>query len=135
MWMKNSWFSWFWAMWANNCDVLLPPYERDNKKLAAAGWKSSMTEPCMRETVEYWWDAINTHKISPRGMPAYDRNEANAIFMAGDAALTGGDLLWWGTFTHPPPSKVAGRVAGTRFLLGPHRTNDIARSDHYGHAI
>ena len=40
------------------------------------------TEPCMKETVEYWWDAINTHKISPRGMPAYDRNEANAIFMA-----------------------------------------------------
>jgi ABC-type glycerol-3-phosphate transport system substrate-binding protein len=85
--MNHSWFSWLWSMWANNCDVLAPPYERDNKKLAANGWKSMMTEPCMKETVEYWWDAINTHKISPRGMPAYDRNEANAIFMGGDAGL------------------------------------------------
>src|SRR4029450_1952373 len=39
--MNHSWFSWFWSMWANNCDVLLPAYERDNKKLAEAGWKSS----------------------------------------------------------------------------------------------
>ena len=49
--MNNSWFSWFWSMWGNNCDVLLPPYERDNAKLAAAGWKSSMTDPCMQQTV------------------------------------------------------------------------------------
>src|SRR5262245_38941155 len=68
--MNNSWFTWFWSMWGNNCDVLMPFYERDNAKLAAAGWKSSMTEPCMQKTVEYWWDAINTHKIVPRGMPA-----------------------------------------------------------------
>ena len=87
--MNHSWFSWFWSMWGNNCDVLAPPYERDNKKLAAAGWKSMMTEPCMKETVEFWWDAINTHKISPRGItPAFDRNEANAIF-TGDAASPG----------------------------------------------
>ncbi len=33
--MNNSWFSWFWSMWGNNCDVLMPFYERDNKKLAA----------------------------------------------------------------------------------------------------
>ena len=117
--MNNSWFTYFWSMWGNNCDVLLPPYERDNKKLAAAGWKSSLTEPCMKEAVEYWWDAINTHKISPRGMPAYDRNEANAVFMAGDAAFTVADSLWWGTFNDPAKSKVAGKVAAARFPLGP----------------
>ena len=105
--MNHSWFSWFWSMWGNNCDVLMPFYERDNKVLAQNGWKSSLGEPCMKETVEYWWDAINTHKISPRGMPAYDRNEANAIFMAGDAAFTVADSLWWGTFTDPAKSKVA----------------------------
>jgi ABC-type glycerol-3-phosphate transport system substrate-binding protein len=104
--MNHSWFSWFWSMWGNNCDVLMPFYERDNKVLAQNGWKSSLGEPCMKETVEYWWDAINTHKISPRGMPAYDRNEANAIFMAGDAAFTVADSLWWGTFTDPAKSKV-----------------------------
>lgn len=32
--MNNSWFSWFWSMWGNNCDVLMPFYERDNKVLA-----------------------------------------------------------------------------------------------------
>ena len=97
-------------MWGNNCDVLLPPYERDNAKLAAAGWKSGMTDPCMQQTVEYWWDAINTHKIAPRGMPAYDRNEANAVFMSGDAAFTVADSLWWGTFNDPAKSKIAGKV-------------------------
>ena len=50
--MNNSWFSWFWSMWGNNCDVLMPFYERDNKVLAQNGWKSSMNEPCMKETVE-----------------------------------------------------------------------------------
>src|SRR5881397_1369166 len=37
--MNHTWFSWLWSMWANNCDVLMPAYERDNKKLAEAGWK------------------------------------------------------------------------------------------------
>ena len=32
--MNHSWFSWFWSMWGNNCDVLKPFYERDNKKLS-----------------------------------------------------------------------------------------------------
>src|SRR6185295_9122101 len=117
--MNHSWFSWFWSMWGNNCDVLMPPYERDNKKLAEAGWKSGLTEPCMQQTVEYWWDAINTHKIVPRGMPAYDRNEANAIFMSGDAAK----------------SKIAGKIAAARFPLGPNRTKPFAWDDIWGWAI
>ena len=133
--MNHSWFSWLWSMWANNCDVLAPPYERDNKKLAANGWKSMMTEPCMKETVEYWWDAINTHKISPRGMPAYDRNEANAIFMGGDAAFTVADTLWWGTFNDPAKSKMAGKIAAARFPLGPNRKDPFAWDDIWGWAI
>ena len=133
--MNNSWFTYFWSMWGNNCDVLLPPYERDNKVLAANGWKSSMNEPCMRETVEYWWDAINTHKISPRGMPAYDRNEANAVFMSGDAAFTVADSLWWSTFNDPAKSKIAGKVAAARFPLGPNRAKPFAWDDIWGWAI
>src|SRR5437868_10653356 len=43
--MNNTWFSWFWSTWANNCDVFLPLKSRDNKELAAGGWKSAMTEP------------------------------------------------------------------------------------------
>jgi ABC-type glycerol-3-phosphate transport system substrate-binding protein len=133
--MNHTWFSWFWSMWGNNCDVLMPFYERDNKKLAEAGWKSSMTDPCMQKTVEFWWDAINTHKIVPRGMPAYDRNEANAIFMAGDAAFTVADTLWWGTFNDPNKSKVAGKIAAARFPLGPDRKQPFAWDDIWGWAI
>jgi ABC-type glycerol-3-phosphate transport system substrate-binding protein len=133
--MNNTWFSWLWSMWGNNCDVLMPPYERDNKKLAEAGWKSGLTEPCMQQTAEYWWDAINTHKIVPRGMPAYDRNEANAVFMSGDAAFTVADSLWWGTFNDPAKSKIAGKVAAAAFPLGPNRTRPFAWDDIWGWAI
>jgi ABC-type glycerol-3-phosphate transport system substrate-binding protein len=133
--MNHSWFSWLWSMWANNCDVLAPPYERDNKKLAANGYKSMMTDPCMQQTVEYWWDAINTHKISPRGMPAYDRNEANAIFTGGDAAFTVADSLWWGAFNDPAKSKIAGKIAAARFPLGPNRKDPFAWDDIWGWAI
>jgi hypothetical protein len=62
--MNNTWFSLWWTMWANNCDILKPLFERDNDKLAAAKFEPAVTEPCHREIVEFWWDAINTHKIS-----------------------------------------------------------------------
>ena len=86
--MNNTWFSFWWTMWSNACDILKPLYERGNDKLAAAKFEPAVTEACHREIVEYWWDAIHTHKISPPGMTAYGRNEANAIFMAGEAAFT-----------------------------------------------
>ena len=70
MTMNNTWFSLWWTMWANNCDILKPLFERDNDKLAAAKFEPAATEPCHREIVEFWWDAINTHKISPPGMTA-----------------------------------------------------------------
>src|SRR5438309_1068439 len=133
--MNHTWFTWFWSMWSNNCDVLLPVFERANAKLAANNWKSALEEPCMRQVAEFWWDAINTHKISPRSMPAYDRNEANAVFMAGDAAFTVADSLWWGTFNDPTKSKIAGKVAAARFPLGPNRTKPFAWDDIWGWAI
>ena len=51
-------------------------------------------------------------------MPAYDRNEANSIFMSGDAAFTVADPLWWGTFNDPAKVKVVGKVSAARFPLG-----------------
>ena len=133
--MNNTWFTFFWSMWGNNCDVLMPFYERDNKKLAANGWKAGTDQPCTKEAVEYWWDAINTHKISPRGMPAYDRNEANAVFMSGDAAFTVADSLWWATFNDPAKSKISGKVSAARFPLGPNRAQPFAWDDIWGWAI
>src|SRR5712672_4605615 len=133
--MNHTWFTWFWSMWSNNCDVLLPVFERANAKLAANNWKSALEEPCMRQVTEFWWDAINTQKISPRGMQAYDRNEANAVFMAGDAAFTVGDSVYWATFNDSAKSKIAGKVAAARFPLGPNRTQPFAWDDIWGWAI
>ncbi len=133
--MNHTWFSWFWSMWSNNCDVLLPVNERANAVLAKNGWKSAMNEPCMRQVAEFWWDAINTHKISPRGMPSYDRNEANAVFMAGDAAFTVADSVYWATFNDPAKSKVAGKINITYFPLGPNRKVHMAWNDIWGWAI
>jgi ABC-type glycerol-3-phosphate transport system substrate-binding protein len=133
--MNHTWFTWFWTMWTNECDVLLPVYNRDNPTLAKQGWKSGMTEPCMKEIAEYWWDAINTHKISPKGMPAYDRNEANAVFMAGDAAFTVADSVYWATFNDPAKSKIAGKVGITYFPLGPRRKDHFSWNDIWGWAV
>jgi len=133
--MNNTWFSWFWSMWTDNCDVLLPAYERANAVLAKNGWKSALNEPCMRQVAEFWWDAINTHKISPRGMPSYDRNEANAVFMAGDAAFTVGDSVYWATFNDPAKSRVAGKINIAYFPLGPNRRDHMAWNDIWGWAI
>ena len=117
--MNNSWFTWFWTMWTNRCDVMVPIFERDNKTLAAAGWTAALDQDCMREVVEFWWDAMNTHKISPRGMPSYDRNAANAIFQAGNAAFTVSDSVHYGTFNNHEKSKVAGNVSISYFPMGP----------------
>lgn len=117
--MNSSWFTWFWTMWTNKCDVMMPIFERDNKTLAAAGWTAALDQDCMREVVEFWWDAMNTHKISPRGMPSYDRNAANAIFQAGNAAFTVSDSVHYGTFNNHEKSKVAGNVSISYFPMGP----------------
>ena len=93
------------------------------------------TEPCHREVVEYWWDAINTHKISPPGMTAYGRNEANAIFMAGDAAFTLVDSTHFGEFNDPKRSKVAGKIGMAPFPMGPRAQKPTSWNEIWGWAI
>jgi ABC-type glycerol-3-phosphate transport system substrate-binding protein len=133
--MNNTWFSLWWAMWANNCDILKPMFERDNAKLAAAKFEPAVTESCHREIVEYWWDAINTHKISPPGMTAYGRNEANAIFMAGDAAFTLVDSTHFGEFNDPKRSKIAGKIGMAPFPMGPRAQKPTSWNEIWGWAI
>ena len=130
--MNHSWFSWLWSM-GNNCDVLMPAWSATTS--TRRQWMEVRHDRAVHAADRrYWWDAINTHKIAPRGVPAYDRNEANAIFMAGDAAFTVADSLWWGTFNDPAKSKVAGKVAAARFPLGPSRMT-FAWDDIWGWAI
>ena len=115
----NTFFSFWWTLWNNNCDIYGPAYERDNKKLAADGWKPMIDLPCQVQTAEFWWDALNDKKISPPGMTTYSRDEANAIFQAGDAAFTVADTTFLGTFNNPDKSSVAGKVGIAPFPVGP----------------
>lgn len=115
----NTFFSFWWTLWNNECDIFSPLYERDNKKLAAAGWKPMIADACQVQTAEFWWDALNKDKISPPGMTSYSRDEANAIFQAGDAAFTVADTVFLGQFNDPKKSRVAGKVGMARFPKGP----------------
>lgn len=117
---KNSdWNSTLWTLWNNECDVMLPLHTRDNAVLEKNGWKGAIGQQCGQEVAEFWWDALNKEKISPAGMPAYGRNEANAVFMAGNSAFTVADTTYWGDFNDPKKSKVAGKVGLATFPLGP----------------
>lgn len=133
--MNHTWFTFWWAMWSNQCDIFQPIYERNNDVLAKNGWKPAIADPCHREVVEFWWDAMNAHKISPKAMPSYGRDEANAIFMAGDAAFTLVDSTHFGSFNDPKKSKVAGKVSMAKFPMGPRRTKPFAWNEIWGWAI
>ena len=52
-------------------------------------------------------------------MTAYGRNEANAIFMAGDAAFTLVDSTHFGEFNDPKRSKIVGKIGMAPFPVGP----------------
>jgi multiple sugar transport system substrate-binding protein len=132
----HGWFTFFWSIWANGGDLMLPIHERRNEMLAKQGWKSAIGEPEAVQAVEFWWDNIKTHKISPPGQPGYSRDDANAIFMAGDAAITMADTTLYGKFNDPKQSKVAGKISVAPFPMGPRaRFKSIAWRDAWAWAI
>jgi len=133
--MNNTWFSLWWSMWNNQCDILKPIYARTIKEWAAENWTPIIDQPCHQEIVEYWWDALHKSKISPEAMTTYGRNEANAIFQAGDAAFTVADSTFWGDFNDKSKSRVAGNVGMARFPHGPRRAAPISWIDIWGWAI
>jgi ABC-type glycerol-3-phosphate transport system substrate-binding protein len=132
----HGWFTFFWSIWGNGGDLLLPIHERRNAELAKAGWKAGIAQPEAVQAVEFWWDAIKTHKISPPGLPGYSRDDANAIFMAGDAAITMADTTLYGKFNDPKQSKVAGKISVAPFIMGPSaKFKSIAWRDAWAWAI
>jgi ABC-type glycerol-3-phosphate transport system substrate-binding protein len=133
--MNHTWFTLLWSTWSNGCDVFAPPYERQVVRLSAEGWSPMMAQPCQQQVVEFWWDAMNDHKISPRAMTTYSRNDANAIFLAGDAAFTVADTTMFGQFNDPRRSRVAGKVGMAGFPRGPMRTQPIAWNAIWGWAV
>ncbi len=118
----HTWFTLLWSLWTNDCDLFAPFNERDNEVLARNGWKSMLGEKCAREALEFWWDNINVHKISPPALVSYTRTEADGIFMAGESFMTMNDTPLYGKYNDPNASKVAGKVAMGRFPLGPSST-------------
>lgn len=132
---QNTWFSLWWTMWGNECDIFHPIYERDNDKLAAEGWKPAIDAACHQEVVDYWWDALHKDKISPEAMVSYGRNEANAIFMAGDAAFTVADSTFLGDFNDSNKSRVAGNVGMAKLPMGPRMDHAVSWNEIWGWAI
>jgi ABC-type glycerol-3-phosphate transport system substrate-binding protein len=133
--MNHTWFTQWWSMWSNECDIFHPLFERDNQVLADNGWSAALADPCHQEVVEFWWDAMNTHNISPPGMTSYGRDEANAIFMAGDAAFTLVDSTHYGSFNDPSKSRVAGNVGMAKFPMGPRAEEPFAWNEIWGWGI
>jgi ABC-type glycerol-3-phosphate transport system substrate-binding protein len=133
--MNHTWFSFWWTMWSNNCDIFEPIYERDNKVLEENGWTPALTEDCQKEIVDFWWDALHGNQISPPGMTSYGRDEANAIFMAGDAAFTVVDSTHFGDFNDPNKSRIAGNVGMAPMPMGPRNDAPIAWNEIWGWAI
>ena len=132
---NHTWFTQWWTMWNNGCDIFKPIYGRDNKELAENGWTSIIDQPCHKQIVDFWWDALHKNKISPEAMTSYGRNEANAIFMAGDAAITVADSTFWGDYNDKNKSKVAGKIDMAPFPIGPGRQTPISWIDIWGWAI
>ena len=135
MTLDQTWFTQYWSMWSNNCDVFRPIYERDNEVLEKNGWQPAVAEPCHQEVTEFWWDALHAHKISPKAMTSYGRDEANTVFMAGDAAFTVVDSTDIVGFNDPKVSKVAGKIGVARFPKGPRRNTPVAWNEAWGWAI
>jgi len=133
--MNNTWFAQWWTMWTNNCDIFYPLLERDNAKLKAGGFKSALADPCHKEVVEFWWDALHKHKISPAAMTSYGRNEANAIFMSGEAAFTLVDSTHWGEFNDPARSKIVGKIGMAPFPMGPRAKAHTSWNEIWGWGI
>jgi hypothetical protein len=109
-------------MWTNDCDLFSPYNERDNDVLAKNDWKSMLGEKCAREAMEFWWDNINVHKISPPALVSYTRTESDGIFMAGESFMTMNDTPLYGKYNDHAASNVAGKVAMGKFTLGPSST-------------
>lgn len=133
--MNHTWFSLWWSMWSNSCDIFEPVYSRDNKELETSGWAPAITDDCTLDYMNFWWDAMNAHNISPRAMTSYGRDEANAIFMAGEAAFTLVDSTHYGDFNSPEKSRVAGKIGMAPFPMGPRRDKPVSWNEIWGWAI
>ena len=133
--MNFTWQSWFWSLWNNSCDVFYPVGVRLKVDLEKNNYRTMLAEPCHREMVEFWWDNINTHKISPKSMPSYTVDDALAIFMAGDAAFITADSTQYGALNDPKRSKVSGNIGIAPFPKAPRATGHLGWNSIWAWAV
>ncbi len=117
----HLWFTLLWSLWSNNADLFLPVGARSWEQLEKGGWKPGVNEKEFVETVQWWWDAIHTHKIAPPAIAAGStRTDTDAMFMQGDVAFAVQDSTLLQTYRNPDKSKVADKVGVSGFPMGPH---------------
>jgi ABC-type glycerol-3-phosphate transport system substrate-binding protein len=117
----HLWFTLLWSLWSNNADLFLPFGARSWDQLEKGGWKPGVTEKEFVETVQWWWDAIHTHKIAPPGIAAgATRTDTDAMFMQGDVAFAFQDSTLLQTYRNAEKSKVPDKVGFAGFPAGPH---------------
>jgi len=131
----HDYFTWLWSLWANNTDLYAPAYERDNAVLQKTGWKSLARTKNWVEVANFWWDAVHTNNICPPGLPGYSRTDADAIFMAGGAAMVNQDTTLFGTYRDPQKSKIHDRIGFAGFPMGPSATKRDGHQAPWGFAI
>jgi len=117
----HTWGTLYWSLRANNCGVFWPAYVVNSTEFVASyGFTPMVTDDRFVEAVEFWWDNLNKYHICPPGMVNYSRTDANALYMAGNAAMMWQDSVAYGEFNDPTKSKVAGKTGLMPFPAGPH---------------
>lgn len=117
----HLWGTLIWSLASNNVFIFEPGGGIcDTAVIASYGFTPMVDDPRFQETVEFWWDNIYTHKISPLEVIGYTRTDSDAIFKEGNVFAVWQDSIMYGTFNDPQQSKVAGKVGVMPFPAGPH---------------
>lgn len=117
----HLWFTLLWSAWSNNADLFLPFGARSWEQIEKGRWTPGVSEKEFVDTVEWWWDAIHTHKIAPPAIASgATRTDTDAMFMQGDVAFAFQDSTLLHTYRNKEKSKVAEHVGFAGFPTGPH---------------
>lgn len=117
----HLWFTLLWSLWSNNADLFLPFGARSWPQIEKGGWTPGVTEKEFVDTVQWWWDAVHTHKIAPPAIASgATRTDTDAMFMQGDVAFAFQDSTLLQTYRNKEKSKVADSVGFAGFPTGPH---------------
>jgi ABC-type glycerol-3-phosphate transport system substrate-binding protein len=133
----HLWFTLLWSLWSNNADLFLPFGSRSWDQLEKGNWTPGVAEKEFVQTVEWWWDAVHTHKIAPPAIASgATRTDTDAMFMQGDVAFAFQDSTLLHTYRNAEKSKVADKVGFAGFPVGPNnKKGRMAWADNWSWSI